>query len=136
MAYVVLGAWLVQGSVGIALLVRWARTGRPSAVTVFTHVVLGLAGLALWTVFLMSSNVVPAWLAFGLITVGNGFGDVMLVRRWRRMSGTTSGFWSDYGKTVGAAFRGELPKPVLFHSLFSGVVYFSCLAACIGATVA
>jgi hypothetical protein len=137
MGYFVLGAWLIQASVGVALLVGWFRSGRVAPVQmVAAHVALGVAGLGLWLLFLIDSNIAAAWLAFLLITVGNGLGDGMLIRRWRRMSGSTSGLWSAYREILRAAFHRKLPKRVVFHSLFSGVVYFSCLGVCIGATIA
>jgi uncharacterized membrane protein HdeD (DUF308 family) len=135
MAYVVLGAWLIQSAVGVALLVEWLRHRRRRAPRVFSHVALGLIALALWLVFLFQESLLAAWLAFALISVGNGIGDSMLVRRWRRMSGSESGFWTDYGRTIGAVFRGAMPRPVTFHALFAGVVYFLCLGVCIGASV-
>jgi uncharacterized protein YjeT (DUF2065 family) len=135
MAYVVLGAWLIQSAVGAGLLVEWLRHGRRRAPPVASHVALGLVALALWLVFLSQGSLLAAWLAFALITVGNGIGDVMLVRRWRRMTGSAAGFWTDYGRTIGAVFRGGMPRPVTFHALFAGVVYFLCLAVCIGASV-
>jgi len=136
MSYVVLGAWLVQSGVGIGLLVSWLRHGHRSAPKVVLHVGIGLAALALWIVFIVADNLIAACLTFILITVANAIGDLMLVARSRRIHGTTSKFWPDYWRAAGATFRGAMPKRVTFHALFSPVVYFLCLAVCIGAYVA
>ncbi|GGC84401.1 hypothetical protein GCM10011512_09040 [Tersicoccus solisilvae] len=107
-----------------------------SASTVLTHVGLSLTGLALWIGFLVSGNVLPAWLALAAITAGNSLGDSLLIARGRRLTGERRGFWPDYGAAIAAVFRGRMPRTVIFHALFAGVVFFSCLGVCIGATIA
>jgi len=137
MDYVVLAFWVIQAAVGVALFVAWLRHGRGgSAGMVLTHVALAIVGLALWIAFLATGAVLPAWLAFAALTVGNGVGDTMLVRRYRRTSGSTDTFWKAYGGAIAATFRGALPRRVVFHALFAGVVYFTCLGVCIAASVA
>ncbi len=135
MEYVVLAAWLIQAAVGVSLFVSWWRGGRTGAPTVVTHAAAGALGLALWAAFLLTGNVLPAWLAFAVITVGNGFGDAMLRGRSRGIHGATT-FWKGYAGAVGDTFRGLMPTRVTFHALFAGLVYFTCLGVCIGATVA
>jgi len=137
MEYVVLAAWIVQAGVGVALFVGWLRHGRGShAPTVLTHVGLSLAGLGLWVWFVLGGGLWPAWLALVAITAGNVLGDAMMVRRSRRATGVTTTFWKGYGAAIGQVFRGVMPPHVTFHALFAGVVYFTCLGVCIGATVA
>lgn len=138
MAIFVLVAWIVQAAVGVWLLVGWIRHGRgASASAVLSHVVLGVAGLAMWIAFVQTDALAWAWLAFAAMTIGNAIGDsVMLIGRTRRLRGESLGFWRDYGAAVSATFRGEFPRHVVFHTLFSAVVYFPCLGVCIGATVA
>ena len=135
MRYVVLLAWLIQSSVGVSLLVSWWREGGRGSAIVVTHVGAGLLGLALWVGFLGTGSVVPAWLAWAVITIGNGFGEVMLLGRSRTKTGPRS-LRKDYAATIAAALRGELPPRVVFHALFSGVVYFTCLGVCVSATIA
>lgn len=134
MPYFVLAAWALQAAVGLSLLLQWLRHGRRSALRVLSHAALGLLSLGLWTIFLVSDASEFAWSAFAVMNVGNAIGDSMLISRWRRMHGT-SGFVADYGGAIGAVFRGQMPPAVAFHALFSGIVYFSCLGVCIGATV-
>ena len=136
MAYVVLVAWAIQAAVGALLLARWLRGARPSARLVVAHVALGFLIVALWLVFLTTSSLVAAWLAFAAMSIGNAIGDTMLIRRWRRMRGSTAGYWADYGGAIGAVFRGAMPPRVTFHALFAGVVYFLALGVTIGASVA
>ena len=112
-------------------MARW----RPGATIVVTHVAAGLLGLALWVGYLGTGSVAPAWLAWAVITIGNGFGEVMLLGRSRSNTGPRS-LRKDYRATIAATLRGELPARVVFHALFSGVVYFTCLGVCIGATIA
>ena len=64
------------------------------------------------------------------------FGETMMVRRSRRLRGITSPSGGDYGRAIADVFRGRMPPKVAFHSLFSPVVFFSCLGVCIGATIA
>lgn len=134
MAYLVLGAWVIQASVGVSLAVSWWRHGRHRASTVRAHAAAGAVGLALWVTFVVTASAAAAWAAFVVMTVGNGYGDEMLLGRVRSRTGTTSKR-RNYPAAIAATFRGEMPPRVVFHALFSGVVYFSCLGVCIAATV-
>ncbi|AIY00069.1 hypothetical protein ART_0470 [Arthrobacter sp. PAMC 25486] len=124
--------WIIQVSVGISLLVSWWRHGRRGAAVIITHVASVVVGLGLWIAFLLSSALWPAWAAFALLNVGNGFGDAMLVGRHRSQAGPTASYLS----AILAVVKGWMPPRVTFHALFAGVVYFSCLGVCLGATVA
>jgi hypothetical protein len=131
MRYVVLAAWLVQAAVGLALLAGWMRHGRRNTVVVVTHVGLSVAAFGMWVAFVATDRVGWGWSAFVIVTVGNGLGDYLLVGRSRRLIGTRASFAKDWARAAGAAFTGRLPGRVTFHALFSGVVYFTALAACI-----
>lgn len=133
MSWFVLVAWLIQSAVGVSLLVGWLRHGRRAAPAVVLHVALALVALALWVFFIATGNVLPAWIAFALITVGNGIGDWLLVRRAQRLPGPVPS--NAYGAAIAAVFRGRMPRSVTFHALFAGVVYFSCLGVCLGASL-
>jgi hypothetical protein len=133
-ASLVLGAWVIQASVGASLAVSWWRRGRNAVSTVRAHVAASAVGLALWFTFVVTASLVAAWAAVVVITVGNGYGDKMLLGRVRSRTGTTSKR-RNYPVAVSAIFRGEMPPRVAFHALFAGVVYFSSLGVCIAATV-
>lgn len=134
MAYLVLLAFVVQASVGLSLAVTWWRRSRRGVPTVQIHVAAATLGLALWTAFVMTENLVAAWSTFAAITVGNTYGDKMLLGRAQGHTGTTSKR-RNYPVVVAAIFRGQMPWRVAFHALFAGVVYFSCLSVCIASTV-
>ena len=132
MPYVVLAAWVIQAAVGVSLVISWWRHGHRGAASVITHAGSLIAGLALWIAFVVTDALWAPWLAFAVMTVGNGFGDVMLVQRHRSAAGVSA----SYGSAIGAVFSGQMPPRVTFHACFGGVVYFLCLGVCIGATVA
>lgn len=133
MASLVLAAWVVQASVGVSLAVTWWRHGRHGAATVQTHAAAAVLGLVLWAAFLATESLVAAWSAFAAITLGNTYGDTMLLGRVRSRTGTSSKR-RNYPVAVAAIFRGQMPPRVAFHAVFAGVVYFSCLGVCIAAT--
>lgn len=126
MALVMLVPWLLQAAVGLVLL----RRGRRGALVV-GHVGLSLVGLALWVGFAVAGQEALGWSAFGLLTVGNVLGDTMLVQRSRRALGTGASGRADYLAAIRSVFAGLFPRPVTFHALFAGVVYFGSLAACL-----
>lgn len=135
MSYVVLVAWLVQAAVGVLLLTGWFRHGRARSPVVLAHVGLSVLGVASWTAYVLVDQVLWAWVALLLITIGNGFGDNMLLWRTRRMGGTHLSTVNAYKLALRSIFKRRLPLRVGFHALFAGVVYFSTLAICVVATV-
>jgi hypothetical protein len=86
--------------------------------------------------YVLSDQVLYAWAAFVMITIGNGFGDNMLLRRTRRAGGSHLSTLNTYRMAVRSIFKGRLPFQVGFHAIFAGVVYFATLAVCVVATVA
>ncbi|WP_396643392.1 hypothetical protein [Microbacterium sp.] len=136
MTYFVLGVWVIQAVVGAWLLVGWARHGRHYAPAIVSHVVLTVAVLILWIVFMASGSVIYAWAALVVLTIGIPPGESMMVRRSRRLRGITEPGAADYGRAIVDVVRGRMPRHVTFHALFAGVVYFSCLGVCIGTTIA
>ncbi|MGY0387699.1 hypothetical protein ACWZJV_12070 [Nocardioides sp. WG-D5] len=135
MSYVVLVAWLVQAAVGVLLLTGWLGHGRAHPRVAITHVTLSVLGVASWITYVLTDRVLWAWAAFALITIGNVFGDTMLLRRTRSMGGSHLSTVNAYRLALRSMFKGRLPLRVSFHAMFAGVVYFSTLAICIVATV-
>lgn len=135
MSYVVLVAWLVQAAVGVLLLTSWVGRGRTPPRTVVTHVAASVLGLAFFVTYVVTDEVLWAWAAFVLITIGNTFGDMMLLQRARAMGGNHLSTVGAYKLALRSMFKGRLPLRVSFHAIFAGVVYFSTLAVCIVATV-
>ncbi|NGN91561.1 hypothetical protein G5C66_02245 [Nocardioides sp. KC13] len=135
MTYVVLVAWLVQAAVGVLLLTGWLRRGRGRTPIVLSHVVASVLGVASWITYVLTDRVLWAWAAIVLITIGNSFGDMMLLRRARAMGGRHLSTVNAYMVALRSMFKGRLPLRVSFHAVFAGVVYFSTLAVCIVDTV-
>jgi hypothetical protein len=79
-----------------------------------THTNFAMVALGLWVVFIATDHVGWGWSAFALITVGNGFGDYLLVGRTRRLIGTRSSLLNDWARSVRAAFTGRLPARITF----------------------
>lgn len=137
MGYVMLGVWIIQAAVGVSLLVTWARHGRrTAAAAVLAHVSFMVIGLALWVTYLATGGALWPWLAVTTLCVGIPFGEVMMVRRSRRIRGTRRPRLADYGAAIGTVFAGRMPPRVGFHALFSAAVFFGSLGVAIGATVA
>lgn len=133
MAYLVLAAWVIQAAVGVSLALTWWRRDRQRPPTVYTHAAAATTGLVLWVTFTVTANLVAAWSAFVAITIGNTYGDKMLLGRVHSQTGTTSKH-RNYPVAIAAIFRGKMPPRVAFHAVFAGVVYFGCLGVCIAAT--
>jgi hypothetical protein len=80
-------SWVLNVLVGLTMVRRWPRTP-----VVLTHLAVMFVGVGTWVVYLAGDR--PTWQAFlGLVVlaVGNGFGDVLLVRSYRRRGGTATG---------------------------------------------
>lgn len=134
MALAVLLAFGIQAAVGVVLLTGWWRHGRASKAVVAAHVGPALLAFALWAVFVLDGSVGWGWASLGVLTVANTFGDELLRARARRLVGRRS-FWRDYGAAVVAVLRGRFPRPVTFHALFAGVVYFGSSGVCLVETL-
>ena len=80
-------SWVLNVTVGLTMVQRW-----PLTPVVLGHLAIGLVGIGAWVYYLAGER--PAWQAvLGLVVliVGNGLGDVLLMRSWRRRGGTGSG---------------------------------------------
>jgi hypothetical protein len=137
MGIAVLVLWVLVALLGLTALIVWLRGRRPGSrfpvALVSWHVACALCGLALWGAFLAVGSVWWAWGAFGVLTVGNVLGDLMLTGRFRAVAGRSRG-WSDYGAAIGETLRFRRPIPSL-HALVGGVLYFLTLATCIVASL-
>lgn len=136
MNVVVLALAAIQAAVGIVLLTRWWRTGRHSPAPVIVHVAVNATAILLWVAFMGVDVLALAWISFVLLNVGNAYGDAMMIARARRDNGASERFLLGYRNALAAVFQGRMPGHVVFHAIFSGVVYFTMLAACIVASAA
>ncbi|NLG63211.1 MAG: hypothetical protein GX539_13315, partial [Candidatus Cloacimonetes bacterium] len=104
MGYLVLAAWVIQATVGVTLLVSWARHGRGrSAGLLITHAVAMVAFVAPWTVFIVTGAVAWAWVGMAVLTAFIGFGDTAMVRSARRVRGWGDRGLRDYFPAIGVA---------------------------------
>jgi len=137
MGYIVLAVWAIQATVGVTLLVSWARHAKgESAGLVLTHAIMMIAFLVPWTVFLVTGSVAWAWAGFAVLVLFIGFGDATMVRRARSLLPEVRGGMRDYIPAARVGLAGRLGERVRFHLWFAGLVFFPCLAVCIIATVA
>ncbi|KHK98619.1 hypothetical protein LK09_06605 [Microbacterium mangrovi] len=137
MGYAVLGAWTVQAVVGVTLFVGWLRHGRGhSARPIVTHAITMVSFSVPWIAFLATGLPLWAWVGFGILLVFIGFGDYAVVQRTRAVRGETNPGLRDELLAVKAALSGRFGGRLVFHALWSPVVFFGSLGVAIGATVA
>jgi len=122
----VLIAWLVQGAVGVSLL--W---GRRATALVVLHVLPVAVVLGLWIWFTAGGPLIVGWAVFAVLVFALTFGDAMMVRRATPLLAPDVSGARRYLATLGLVFRGRLPRRVVFHAVFSAVVFFGALAACL-----
>jgi hypothetical protein len=138
MSYVVLAAWLITAVLGIAVLLAWLRRRRRGSAfpvrLVTAHLLTAVVGLGLWTAYLVTHRLAPAWLAFVTLNVTNGVGDAILTGRWRALAGTGRSWIADYRRAVLQVLKGRHPRAATLHGLLGGLTFFSTLVACLTAT--
>ena len=81
--FAALGAWLATATAGAYMLAGWVgaarrRRSRPASVLI-GHASVAIAGLGIWTAFLVTNVPELAWLAVGTILVVAGLGMATLV---------------------------------------------------------
>ena len=113
-AVAALGTWVAGVGVGLVLFRRWPR---PPA-TAWVHLVTALSGLALWIGYLVADR--PGWLAwvgFAWLTLVNGLGDKLMLRRG-----------GGYVAAAADVLSGRRPL-VLVHALLAPATYVLVLVA-------
>lgn len=109
MAVAALITWLVTAALGATMMATWLRAGgsEPRAggfppPVVFDHFLLAAAGLVVWVVYLLTDTDAWARVAFVVLLLVAGLGDVLVLRwnRIRRSSDLTTG-----GSSAGRAGR-------------------------------
>jgi hypothetical protein len=90
MALAALISWLVTAFVGLYLLAVWliendvtnrGTASRLPAPVIFGHVLLALAGLAIWVVHLITGSTATGWAALGVLA-GIGVLGLTMFTRW------------------------------------------------------
>lgn len=122
--------WLVTATLGIWELLAWrsSTTGPPSLA--YRHAATALTGLAFWTGFVVAGREPLAWMAFGVLAVNNGLGDLLTTSGWRsRNAGGTASLTKDARSAVGEVLRFRRRPRVIAHALLAGATFFSVLAS-------
>lgn len=98
LGYLTLAAWVLTITLGL----RMHGVTRFPAGVVLPHAALALTGLALWIAYLATDQ--PAqlgWVAVAVVLGTNGFGDAVVVRKWKRKSEGGPGMVATYFKRLG-----------------------------------
>ncbi|WP_336646502.1 hypothetical protein [Microbacterium sp. USHLN186] len=73
------------------------------------HVSFMVIGFALWVTYVATGDALWPWLAVIILCLGIPLGEVMRVRRSRRIRGTRTPRRADYGAAIGTVFAGRMP---------------------------
>lgn len=130
LALATLGLLVVAAAYGTVNALRWHRFDPQHVpVTKLTlHVTLQLVAVALWSVFLSTEEVVVAWIAFAVLTLGQGVGDVLMFASHRarhRTSGKVA-----YLQVALDVLRFRRPAAAL-HAIIGASAYFLMLVTCV-----
>lgn len=100
MGWAALITWIITAAFGAFMVTTWVRHGGARGTNtaashfppplVFGHLLLAVAGLVVWIVYLVGDLEALAWVAFGVLVVVALGGDV-LVYRWARDRRTPTG---------------------------------------------
>jgi hypothetical protein len=130
MSIAALVTWLVTAALGAMMMTTWLRAGGGSEPRaggfpppiVFGHFLLAAAGLVVWVVHLLTDADAWAWVAFVVLVVVAGLGDV-LVLRWNRLRRardlTASGAT---GRRTGGGLPGSAPEALPERRIPAGLV--------------
>ena len=132
LALTALGLWLVTAALGIVELLAWRRSTRKPPPLAYRHAATALTGLFLWAGFVAADRALLAWVAFAVLALNNGLGDVLTTLGWRsRNSGGTASLSTDARSAVWEVLRLRRGRRVIAHALLAGATFFSVLAAAI-----
>jgi hypothetical protein len=137
MGFIVVVAWAIQAAFGVSLLASWARHARgQDAALVLPHILMMVAFLVPWSVFLATGGVAWGWVGVAILLAFIGFGDATMVRRSRKVTGQTNPGLRDYMPAVKVALSGRLGWRVIVHALMAPVVLIPAIVVCIAASAA
>ena len=129
---IALALWLVTAALGILELLAWRRSSSKPSPLAYRHAATALTGLALWVGFVITDRALLAWVAFAVLALNNGLGDLLTTAGWRsRNSGGTASLTKDARSAIGEVLRFRRSRRVVAHALLAGATFFSVLAAAI-----
>jgi len=125
-ATIALVGWVLNICVGLVLLLRLLRARRHVPPLAYYHLVTAFVGLGFWIAFMAAGATVLAWIGFAVLTLHNTFGDMLMVRGWRRRNPDATG--RAYFQAVKSLLKRPLP---LAHAWLAPVAWFPALAAAV-----
>ena len=129
---IALALWLVTAALGILELLAWRSSSSKPPPLAYRHAATALTGLALWAAFVTTDRAVLAWVAFAVLALNNGLGDLLTTAGWRsRNTGGTASLAKDARSAVGEVLRFRRRRRVVAHALLAGATFVSVLAAAI-----
>jgi hypothetical protein len=147
MSVVALVTWIVTAGLGFVMLATWMRaggiragaaagpsgagsaapTGHPAGTRfppplVFGHFLLAATGLVIWIVYLATDSDARTWVAFVLLLLAAGGGDVLFLR-----------WYKDRGQSAAQLPEQGIPTAVVYtHGLFAVVTIVLVLLVALG----
>jgi len=143
MALAALISWLVTVFVGLYLLVVWLiendvtnrRAASPlPAPVIFGHMLLALAGLAVWVVHLITGSAATGWAALGILG-GIGLLGLTMFTRWIPVHTAYVAAEAKAGRSAEFDFPAEhaFPLPVVIgHGMLASTTVILVLLAMLG----
>jgi len=134
LSLIALVLWLVTAALGVSELLSWRSSSSKPPPLVYRHAATALTGLALWTGFVATGRPPLAWVAFAVLALNNGLGDLLTTAGWRsRNAGGTSSLTNHARSAVGEVLRFRRRSGVVAHALLAGATFIFVLAAAIHA---
>lgn len=81
LGFVMVGMWLGRGGMRADVAAVGVGTHLPPPL-VFTHAVLAALGLVVWVVYLFVDLDVLVWVAFAVLVIAAGLGELLFLRWW------------------------------------------------------
>ena len=143
MGFAALITWFAAIVAGLYMLTVWliendvtARRVAPSQLPVpviFTHLVLAIAGLALWVAYLILDRSTLAWAAFGVLAVIVLLGLTMFARWIPVYRGPAQSAHQAPDGTLAVPAEGNFPLAVVAtHGLLAGITLVLVLLTALG----
>ncbi|MFI6094423.1 hypothetical protein ACIA8G_02655 [Lentzea sp. NPDC051213] len=125
-ATIALVGWVLNIGVGLVLLLRLLRARRHVPPLAYFHLVTAFVGLGFWIAFMAAGASALAWIGFAVLTLHNTFGDMLMVRGWRKRNPDATGI--AYFQAVKWMLKRPLP---LAHAWIAPVAWFPALFAAV-----
>jgi hypothetical protein len=139
-----LGAWIFTILVGVYLFTFTTGAHRPESparatdlpsLVLFSHPLVGLAGVVTWIAYLVSASTTLAWVAVAWLVLGATLGDVMAVRTFRGRQNETAALAVAHDPADAARAEGRMPvAAVAVHGILAIVTIAVVVASAVRAS--